>query len=614
MTVDGTRRARRARLPRALAWGCAVLLAGCGGSSSPAPGTAVVTLADISGDFASYRVIIDSITLTDTNNTVITPLVTPESVDLEAHSDVAEVLQAPALPAGTYKSATVSLDYTRASIWVSVNGQAVAASALSTTGSPMSTAAVTITFDPNHPLTITAGQSTRLAVGVDLAASNTIDTSTSPAQVTVHPFPVITPAPADASLTRVRGELVTVQSGSSNYIINVRPLIDLVSNFGAVFVNTDAQTYFNINGAAFTGSAGLTALAAMPQGTLVAAFGTLTDLSGVTPGFHATGVYAGTSLSSALEDHVTGVVSSRSGNTVNVRGAAYLSRIGAPAYVNNVPVTVGSATAVSRDGAVVSGLTAQSISVGQQLDVSGQTTVDSAGNLSLDSTAGHARLASTRVWGPLNSATPGSASLDVLSFADFAATGFNFAGTGAAGQDANPAAYLVNTGALDQSATAMDTLLQVDGIASAFGAAPPDFIASVITPGTAAEQRLVIEWVNGGASAPFTSISAAGLVVDLSNAKLGAVHEIRTGPATLDLKSLRASPLITTTGANQNDLRLAIGKSAPGVAVFNAASGFATAVSSAFTGSNTIYRLVAVGQFNSGANTFVASRISVSLE
>jgi hypothetical protein len=396
-------------------------------------------------------------------------------------------------------------------------------------------------------------------------------------------------------------------------------LTNLVSALGAVTVSTNAQTYFNINGVAYTGAAGLTAMASLQENTPTAAYGTLGNLSGITPGFHATAVYVGTSLESPLADHIRGVVSARSGSTLTVRGATLVTRFGAVTIQNNATVTLGSATVVSEDGVAASGLTPLSVSVGQQLDVSGQSAFDTSGNLSLDATAGQVRLASTRIWGTLNSATAGSASLDVLSLGNFAPAGFNFAGTGTtAGQDATPSAYVVNTGSLDESGTAAQTLLQVDGIVNAFGSAPPDFTATAVTAGTATEQRLVVEWINGGATAPFLSDSSAGLVVDLNNANLGSIHEIRTGPAALDLKTLSsfpASPLITTVGADQSRLQLAIGGASlsTGVSVFNSISGFAAALSSTFNGTNKIYRLVAVGQYNIGTNTFVASRISVAL-
>jgi hypothetical protein len=621
MTVVRTRRSRSARSLAALACGCTVLLGGCSGRSSTAPGTPVITLSDTSGDFAAYRVAIDSITLTNTNGAIVTPLLTSESVDLAALTDLAELLEVPAAPSGTYRSAALTLDYTTASIWVNVNGQAVSATAVDSTGKALTTITITITFDPNHPLVITQGQSTRLAIDIDLAASNSINTSTTPATVTVRPFPVLTPAPADATPIRVRGRIVTVESGSSDYVMNVRPLTDLSSALGAVTVSTNAQTYFNINGVAYTGAAGLTAMASLPENSTSAAYGTLGDLSGIKPGFHATAVYAGTSLESPVAQHIGGVVSARNGDTLTVHGATFLTfipgNVGYTAtYANNATVTIGSATVVSEDGVAASGLTPAAISVGQQLDVSGLGSVDTAGNITLDATEGQVRLASTRIWGTLNSATAGSASLDVLSLGNFAPAGFNFAGTGSGGQSANPGAYALNTGSLDESGAAAGTLLQVDGIVNAFGSAPPDFTATAITAGTATEQRLVVEWINGGATAPFISNSSAGLVVDLNSPELGTVHYVRTGPATLDLKSLPASPLITTVGADQSKLQLAVGLAslATGVSVFNSSSGFASALTSTFNGTNKIYRLVAVGQYNSGTNTFVASRISVALQ
>ena len=209
-----------------------------------------------------------------------------------------------------------------------------------------------------------------------------------------------------------------------------------------------------------------------------------------------------------------------------------------------------------------------------------------------------------------------------VSIGSFASSAFNFAGTGAGGQHATAAAYAVNTGLLDESAVAAGTLLQMDGMITPFGSAPPDFSATAITPGASTPQQLVIEWVNGGATAPFTSISSAGLVVNLANANLGTVHYVRTGPvtvppATINLTGLPPSPplTITTVGAPQGDLQLAVGSTtlAAGVSVFNSAPPFAAALTSAFNGSNKIYRLVAVGQYDSGTNTFVASRIHVAL-
>ncbi len=624
MRVARSRRTRFARALPTVLLGVSALLIGCHGNHFAPPGTPVVTIGENinSGDFAGYIVAIDSITLTDTNGNLVTLLGTPETVDLARLTNLSELVEAPALPSGTYTSASLVLDYSAASIWANINGQAVAATVLNASGSTPTSLAIKVTFDPSHPLVITQGQSTRLHIDLDLAAINSINSAVSPPKVTVQPFAVITPAPVDATLMRARGLYVTTQS--SAFIMNLRPFYDLLSAVGAVTVNTGAQTYFNINGVVYTGAAGLSAMAGLLESSPIAAYGTLDNLSTITPSFNATAIYAGSSLESPLAEYVSGVVGSRSGNTLEVLGATYRSPTGAVLFLSSLPVVLGGGTLVTEDGVAAQGLSSTSVSVGQQITVTGQAQFNtSTGAVTeLDATAGLVRLDSTRLWGTLNSAIKGSASLDLLSIGSFASSAFNFAGTGAGGQHATAAAYAVNTGLLDESAVAAGTLLQMDGMITPFGSAPPDFSATAITPGASTPQQLVIEWVNGGATAPFTSVSGAGLVVNLANANLGTVHYVRTGPvtvppATINLTGLPPSPplTITTVGAPQSDLQLAVGSTtlAAGVSVFNSAPAFATALTSAFNGSNKIYRLVAVGQYDSGTNTFVASRIHVAL-
>jgi hypothetical protein len=620
MTVVRTRGTGFARAFRALVWGFTAFTAGCGSHTLAPPGTPVITLEDTSGDFASYLVTLDSITLTAKDGTVVS-LFAPvalggggEPVDLARLTDLVELLGAPAVPSGTYTSAQITLDYSAAAIYVNVNGHAEACTALNATGTTLTALAITVTFDPAHPLVITQGKSNRVDLDVDLAASNSVNTAASLCTVTVQPFLTMRVAPTDTPVMRARGLLVITQTGSSNFIMNTRPLFDVFSGgFGALTVETNAQTYFNVNGVAYSGAAGLAAMAGLTENTALAAYGTLGDLSGITPTFNASAVYVGTSLESPLEDHFSGVVGARSGDTLTLLGALLIGRAGSNLFADSATVTIGSGTVVSEDGVAVSGLTAASVSVGQQVDISGQG-ADNSGVLSMDATAGQVRLQSTRLWGTLNSASPGSASLNMQTLGNFASTGFNFAGTGAGGQSATPAAYLVNTGALNESATPAGTLLQVDGFVAPFGSAPPDFTATAITPASATRQELVVEWTGGGTATPFTSAGSAGFVVNLNNANLGTVHYIRTGPPQndLDLKKLPASPLITTVGADQNDLQLSVGSSAltTGISVFNSASAFSSAVTSALS-THMAYRLVAVGQYS--GNTFIASSISLAL-
>ena len=616
MTVVPPQRTCFARLLRAMVCAAAALLGACHTTTNPPAGTPVVTMGDLtnSGDFMSYIVNIDSIQLTRSDGSVVTPLVTPMSVDLARLNSITELVEAPAMPEGTYKSALVTLDYTATGVvWLNLNGQTLSAGPVNATGATATVVSVPVTFDPAHPLVITHGQSVRLHVDIDLIASNELTTTTPSALVQVQPFVVMSSPPVDATVIRLRGLFVTTQDVASGFYMNTRPFYSLSSAFGAVIVNTNAQTYFNINGTVYTGAAGLAALSTQQQALPLAVYGTLDSLSGVTPTFNATEVYFGSSQESQLAYYLTGTVSARSGNTITLRAADVLTPFGATVYVDSVPVTLGSGTQVFEDGIATPGLTIANVSVGQQLTVTGQPTLDSTGTLTLvDATAGLVRLHATTLWGMLNA----DATQDVLSLGRFAPAALSFTGTGTSGHDAMPSAYVVDTSAVPPGPVTMTgELLQVQGAVTPFGSAPPDFTARSVTPGPSSLQTLVINWVNGGSIAPFTSVADAGLVVNLADANLGATHEIRTGPAALDLKSLPASPLITTTGADQSNLQLAIGSRTltTGISVFNSASAFASAVNSDFNGTNKISRLVAYGQYDSASNTFVAARINVAL-
>jgi hypothetical protein len=618
MTVVPARRMRRLLWAScALALAVPALLASCSGNENISYGTGVVTMSDLSGGFtgfSSYIVNLDSITLTRNDGLIIEPLAQPETVDLVKLHDRSEFVEAPAIPVGTYTSITVTLDYSAPFITVDQNGVVTTASPVDPAGLPMTVATITVTFDPNNPLVITGGVCQRIAIDLNLAASNTINYGTSPLTVTVQPFISATVEPADSTVMHAGGIFVVAQPSSNSFIVNMRPFADLVSALGALTVNVTDKTYFNINGTVYTGAAGLTALGMLQVSEPVSTYGTLGDFSTITPTFNATAVYAGTAVQSPLADFFTGTVKAVSGDSVSLHGASYVTRLGQVGYLADVPVTVSSATLVTEDGVATSGLTPQAISVGQVINVGGQGVADANGNLTtLDATQGAIRLQPTRVWGTLNSATPGNMALDVLSLAGFEPAAFNFAGTGtSAANDAVAADYLVNTGTLDESATPAGTLIETLGVVTPFGSAPPDFTAAGVTLGSTTPQTLVVEWVKGGAASPFTSATSAGLVVDLANASLSATNRyIATGPQRVDITTLPASPpIVFATGV---PLTLSVGNDTA-IDTFNSASAFATELATTLNGTNLVYRLVCVGQYSSATNTFTATQVAVNLQ
>lgn len=629
MTAIACGRPLRARLLPVLLAGLAALLSSCGGDTIPPPGTPVVTFTATNTQFAAYIVAIDSITLSGADGSFATPLVSAETVDLARVADLSELVEAPAVPSDTYTSATITFDYTSANIWAQVDGASVNLTpALPASSAGALQAVLTITFDPKNPLVITNGQSTHMNVHFDLDAFNTIDLTHKTVNVT--PYATITQTNVlDGTQLRARG--LFVYTGAGFFVMNIRPFFDLVSALGAIYVNVDKNAYYIINGVTYTGAAGLAAMSGLLINTPVAAYGKVTSLSGITPSMDATTIVVGTSLESqGLDDHVRGVVSARSGNTLTVIGGDYLYStggtngactlvypiLGQTYYLETAQVLLGPQTLVTRDG-YDTPESLQSISVGQAIDVSGATVkCDTNAQITLDATAGAARLTNTRLWGVLNSATASNLSLDMLTLGNFDSPAFNLTGTAAGGGEVSKDDYPVTAGTIPVPSTAPGTLLAIDGVVNPFGTAPPAFTASAITLGAATQQVLVVSYATGAAH-PFPTIRADELLVDLNNPDIGTVHAIYTGPEALDLKSLPAGFAITTVGAPAGtELVLSYGNNSltAGVQIYNSAATFAPALESALNGSNLVATLVALGQYNSASNTFVATKISVSFE
>jgi hypothetical protein len=306
----------------------ALALAGCGGSSmnpstavSPPTstkqtpctsgcGTALVSLTDAPGDFVSYIVTVDSLTLTRSNGSVVQTVPTTSQVDFSQLVNLSEVLSAQQLPPGNYTSAQLTLDYSNADIVVSTatgNVTVPTANLINgATGSAISgPITVTLSFG-NTPLVITDGTVSNLAIDFNLAASNTVDLTASPPTVTVNPVLSASLAPASSKQIHVRGPLMSVSAGNSDYVVNVRPFADDQDEFGQFTVYTNASTTFLINGTSYTGSAGLSALAGVSAGTLTTAYGTWDTTTNT---FTASVVHAGTSVAGVSGDAVTGTAS-----------------------------------------------------------------------------------------------------------------------------------------------------------------------------------------------------------------------------------------------------------------------------------------------------------------
>ena len=589
-------------------------------------GTPIVTFTAQRGHFTSYIVTIDEIEMTRKDGTVIELPTVSERVDLANLGNFVQLLELPAIGVGTYVSATFFLDYSTPYVTIDANGQAMTTTLVdSSTGLAPTVDTITVNFDPNNPLVISANQSSPVNFNIDLEASNTIDnTDGSTALVTVHPMFTVTAAPIYQAPVFSRGLFVFADTKTGGFVMNTRPLHDVLNNpFGALTVIPNDQTYWNINGVAMTGSAGLTALAALQSQTATLQIGVVStpgnpfgNQNTIQPSMTAAQIYVGTSLESTIQDHLTGIVSSiQSPTQFELMGAALVDRLGLYGFTQYVPVTVAAAsTIVSQDGVVNNSLNLNSVSIGQSIDVSGVVVENPDGSdnpVSLDASFGQIRLQPTTLWGTLNSGTANSANVNLLLVQNYEPTYLNFAGTGST-TDATAANYVLTT-PVDESATAPGTLLNIVGLANPLGQGPPYFTASAVTPASSLPQQMIFEYGGNGSGSPFAAIVDNTLYVNLQDPDLSQAV-INSGPVSTPIANVpNPNPtlmaIIPATSQNQSEYLFTIGNTLNGIDVLSDPSALATRIP-AFTALSPITKIVATGTYDN-AGFFYATDIKI---
>lgn len=563
-------------------------LAACGGgggsTASPAgssggtvqaasTGTAVVTLTDAAGDFQHYVVNVSSIQLKRADGTAVETLPATTQVDFAQLVNLSEIISAQQVPAGSYTSASITLDYSSASIIIDngaggsitvpnaniLNGAAAGTPAIGST--PITLA---LNLPAGQPLVITKGTVSHLALDFTLSLSNAISPtaaningSTQPSAVTVTVNPTLAASlvPDVTKSMNLRGGFVSIDSAASTYTVRVRPFSKRSGNHGDLTVKTTATTVFQINGTSTTGSAGLTALGAVAADTVVLASGTF-DVPSKT--FTADAVYVGTSLPGAGLDAVDGTVTARTGNSLTLsNGMVYDRAHDEGSFGKTVTVTVGAGTKVTKAGQAGS-FDAGDISVGQHVQLSGTLATDANGNRTLDATAGAARLVVTPLWGLYASKTGTVATVNLQALDGRKPTYYNFAGTGtSAANDVVASAYTVDVPAvLSTNGFVAGMPVRFFGFVNRFGAAPPAFKAVSYANYAQTTSKLEVEF-NGPAynNAPFT-VSAGKLVVSQATLQGSDEAKVAIGPLATNLKTaaptagvtLQSTSAVTTSG------------------------------------------------------------------
>jgi len=510
--------------------------------NSDEPGVVAIGLTDTPGDFLTYTVDVTSLTLTKADGTFVQTLPQRTRVDFAQIVDLTEFMTGATIPAGSYVSATLNVDYTNADIQVDDgNGVPVPVAPANIHDSQgVQVTTMTVKLDNARQLVIAPLRPSLLDLDFNLAASNFVDMSGINPLVTVNPLLVADVNPDAPKPHRIRGPRDRVDMQAGSFTLILRPFNLLQGDHGRVAFLTDSNTTYEIDQTSFRGSAGLSALAAKPQLTATVAVGTL-DLT--SRRFIATEVLAGTSVPFGTSDALTGnVISRSSGTTFVVKGAELVRSNGALIFRDTVTVTVASGTTkVIKQGTTGTFATGD-ISVGQRVTVLGTLTNTTVGSTTMDARSGLVRLLVTQLNGSVNSVV-GNAVAMTLSRIDGRPIGlFNFAGTGTTGNDANPNSYQVATGTLDLSGIGVGTPLKVRGFVRPFGqaTATDDFDAITLIDVTNAPATLVVGWPSLEA-APFNNPTATGMTVNLTNA--GLLHDIFRGGVDTRL-SLSDAPIV----------------------------------------------------------------------
>jgi hypothetical protein len=621
----------------------ALILAGCHNNNQDA-GFSIgwTTLsADPDPQFASYLVVVDAVTLSGKADGAVTAIATPELIDFTKLNNVSELWAGASIPIDTYTAAAITLDYTAAQIAVLVNGVPQAVKVVDSTGAAVTQVVVSVLLDPNNQLSLTntlsATDAHRLAFNFDLAASGTLNFATSPVTLTVNPYMTFTVGASDKKLIRVRGPLINSSLNQGTYTVTTRPFFDEVDSLGILTLFNSPSTVYSIAGSTVVGTPGLTSLSTSSAGsTMTAAYTTFEPTTSPQPGviagkFNTQYVIAGGTLEDFFTDGLEGDVIARSGNSLTLRGAT-LAQTSAQAVNLILPdstVTLGPGTLVTSDGIPGLSLNSNSVSVGQHIIVRGlltsvdpttnAVTFDSSGTSNTDTGSVRILSQSTVVSGSVLAAAAGGATLNLSAINGYPISAFNFAGT-----NSNPAAYVVNANGLalpsnpsGNPITAGD-FLAVNGFSSAFGSAPPDFIASAVNAEPTIPATIQVVWATSNA-APFATATATGLTVNLANATLTSAT-IQIAGETIDMTTLPASPQIVADAATNDPTSglalfnpvFSVGSTLGGIEAFNTLAPFETAAATLFATAPAT-KFLAHGFYNSASNTFTASRINVVL-
>ena len=633
-------------------------------------GRAVVTLTATpsTDNFLAYRVGLVSIQLQTSKARTAGAVLSKNgtTVDLARLTNLSEVVGATSLAQGNYSEALVTLDYSSAQI-IYDNGtvDGLTLTPLNASGQRLGRVTLLLYLDPSNQLGVVRSSSARVSLAFNLAASNVINVTNK--TVTVMPMIAASTQPIDSKVVRIRGPLGSVNSANTGFTADIVPFDFGNAGAGSLGVSAQSVTTFEINGTPSTGSAGMTAMAALKPGVFVEAFGTLTTSTsstssafdttaasttevttcsdGTTPvtgtngvltcangstptttaqssstggsltatsvNFSASQVLAGSSVQGDGFDRISGIVTGRSGDTLTIDEGTLLTNEGTNSLIaGTATVTIGANTQVTQfGGASTEANGIQDISVGSLIFAFGTASAISPTSVTLDASVGRVRLGQTTASGLVTGQpTTDELTLNLSTLGGRSAASFDFTGTGT-----SATAYLVTTADLTLTNATTGSPVEVTGSVTPFGAAGSGGLSgTALLDYTTIDAELVMDY-GAGTPAPFSSYSTTEIVLDARNSAVGVRHEIQTGAQIVPILGISSDPIIVPNSSSTNTV-FTIGHAVSGTYEnFDSYSAFVTQLQTELDGNVLVTGVTAQGAYTSATYTFSASSITLFL-
>ena len=584
------------------------LLGGCGGGESTTPepladvpeelGQIAISITDAEGVFDSYSVDVTSVMLHRVDGSVVETLPLSTRIDFAELTEVSEFLTLATVPAGRYRSVTLAMDFSNAEVIVQDEaGGLQTATLLDEAGVVLTSLKVELQLTDADSIVIRPGVPAAFSLDFDLDASNTIDLTTNPPEVTVAPFLLASAELETDRAHRLRGLLESVDEAAGSITVQIRPFRHRRGRFGQIEFSTEDETLYEINGVGYTGAAGLSEMAALAGEVPVVAGGYV-----VNGGLVAGTVLAGSSVPWTGVDVARGAVVARTAETVTLSGVVIEYDDGLVVRRDRLSVLLGEDTGVTALGLDNSLLSRDSISIGQRLLAFGELTDEAT----LDSTNDHVRMLMSHL--TANVVEPEPMVLDLYYLNGRRPPAYDFSGTGMSPeQDADPEAYQVDTATLGLGSIDSGDLIRVRGHVNEFGMAPQDFLAQTVID-VSLDMRaaaFVAAWPEP-VDEPLISIDPDRIDLDLEQARsLLKLHGVPVG----ELNPLESLALVTpAAGRGVYAVRVRGGENGGAIHLYRSFSDFSNEVLNQLQTGNLLKRTGAQGRYNADSEVLVTGR------